>query len=241
VNPRLFLLENVTGLTTMEDGRIFSIIKKEFSKPGYTIYEKILNVVNFEVPQNRNRIILVGVRNDIKTKFLFPEPLIFPPMWGKFRTVGETILGIKFRENDPNHQIGKLTDLNYERILHIPQGGSMRDCPKKLHNNSDLNRSMRRLHVNKPSYTIVHNNCDHYYHPIEHRRLTIREMALLQTYPIDYIFLGSKSNQSKQVANSVPVKFAYHLACSIYKFLKEEKWENKKIYQNYQKIKVQGS
>ena len=91
----------------------------------------------------------------------------------------------------------------------------MKDCPEELWNNSDLKRSMRRLDLNKPSYTIVHNNCDHYYHPTEHRRITIREMARLQTYPDDFIFFGSKSEQSRQDGNSVPVKLAYHIGLSI--------------------------
>jgi DNA (cytosine-5)-methyltransferase 1 len=78
---------------------------------------------------------------------------------------------------------------------------------------------MRRLHSNKESYTIVHNNCDHYYHPTENRRITIREMARLQGYPDDYIFLGSKSEQSRQVGNSVPVGLGKAVAKSIFNFL----------------------
>lgn len=227
VKPKVFLMENVSGLVTLENGKIFATIKKEFARCGYVINEQLLNAVNYEVPQNRNRIILVGIRDDITTKYSFPEPVLNPPIWGKYKTVGETILNIKLKPNDPNHQIGKLTNLNLARIKQIPQGGSMRHCESKLQNNSDLNRAMRRLDAKKQSYTIVHNNCDHYYHPLENRRLTIREMALLQTYPKDYIFCGGKSNQSKQVGNSVPVRLGYHLAMSIASFLSQV--TNKKL------------
>jgi DNA (cytosine-5)-methyltransferase 1 len=116
-----------------------------------------------------------------------------------------------------------LSKLNKERIRHIPQGGSMADCPAELHNNSDLKRAMRRLSNSEPSYTIVHNNCDHYYHPTEDRRITIREMARLQGYPEDFVFCGSKSEQSRQVGNSVPIPFAFHLAKSVSNFLNKTK------------------
>jgi DNA (cytosine-5)-methyltransferase 1 len=109
------------------------------------------------------------------------------------------------------------------RLEHIPEGGSMKNCPIDLQNNSDLKRAMRRLESNKESYTIVHNNCDHYYHPIENRRITIREMARLQGYPDSFVFFGSKSEQSKQVGNSVPIGLGKALANSIYDFLKDLK------------------
>lgn len=235
VKPKVFFMENVSGLMTLENGKIFALIKKEFSKCGYFINEQLLNAVNYEVPQNRNRIILVGVRNDLQNSYKFPEPILYPPMFGRYLTVKDAILDKEFKENDPNNTVSAMTDLNYQRIVTIPAGGSMRDCPAHLHNNSDLNRSMRRLHPDKPSYTIVHNNCDHYYHPFEHRRITIREMAFLQTYPSDFIFCGTKSEQSRQVANSVPVKLAFHLANSIYEFLNKEKWNTTKN-QNPQKV-----
>jgi DNA (cytosine-5)-methyltransferase 1 len=79
---------------------------------------------------------------------------------------------------------------------------------------------MRRLSRFKVSPTIVHNNCDHYYHPLENRRITIREMARLQGYSDEYTFFGSKSDQSRQVGNSVPIGLAKALAKQIYNFLK---------------------
>jgi DNA (cytosine-5)-methyltransferase 1 len=227
VNPKVFLMENVSGILTLDNGKVFNMIKAEFQNLGYNLYETLLNAKFYEVPQSRNRVILVGVRNDLKVKFHFPSPVLNPPLFGKFISVGDAILNFDFKIDDPNHSISKLTDLNLKRIRHIPEGGSMKDCPEELWNNSDLKRSMRRLDSKKPSYTIVHNNCDHYYHPIENRRITIREMALLQTYPPNYIFMGSKSDQSKQVGNSVPVNLGYHLGLSIVNLF--EKLGSKKL------------
>jgi DNA (cytosine-5)-methyltransferase 1 len=216
VKPKLFLMENVSGMVTMEKGKVFQLIKKELTSCGYTLYDSLLNARDYGVPQSRRRMIIIGVRNDIDTKFEFPKPTHNEE---NYVTVGATIIDKPIPKSNPNHKVSNITDLNLNRIKHIPEGGSMKDCPDNLQNNSDLKRAMRRLHSNKESYTIVHNNCDHYYHPTENRRITIREMARLQGYPDDYIFLGSKSEQSRQVGNSVPVGLGKAVAKSIFNFL----------------------
>jgi len=215
VKPKMFLMENVSGMVTMQKGKVFEIIKKELASCGYTLYSKLLNAKDYGVPQSRRRIIIIGVRNDISQAFTFPTPTHDEE---NYKSVGNALFDTPVDISNPNHLIGKLTKLNLERIKCIPEGGSMRHCPPSLQNNSDLNRSMRRLNREKVSYTIVHNNCDHYYHPIENRRITIREMARIQGYADDYIFSGSKSEQSRQVGNSVPVGLGKALAKSIHNF-----------------------
>lgn len=219
-NPKVFLMENVSGMKTLGKGKVLDIIKNEFTGLGYKIYVKVLNAKYYECPQSRNRMFMVGVSNSIDKQYHFPTAPLNPPLWGRFLTTADAF-SKEINKGDSNHQIGQLSNLNLERIKHIPQGGSMKDCPEFLRNNSDIKRAMRRLDLNEPSYTIVHNNCDHYYHPTEDRRITIREMARLQTYPDDFTFYGSKSDQSRQVANSVPVKLAYHIALSIKEFLND--------------------
>jgi DNA (cytosine-5)-methyltransferase 1 len=217
VKPKLFLMENVSGMVTMNNGEVFKLIKKELTNNGYKLYDELLNSKDFGVPQSRRRMIIIGVRDDIKSKFEFPKKTHNE---NNYVTVGETIIQKPVPVNNPNHKISNISELNYQRLKYIPEGGSMKDCPIKYQNNSDLKRAMRRLNSKKESYTIVHNNCDHYYHPTENRRITIREMARLQGYPDEYIFSGSKSEQSRQVGNSVPIGLGKVLAKSIFKFLK---------------------
>ena len=217
VKPKLFLMENVAGMVSMQKGKVFELIKKELSSCGYILYDKLLNAMDFGVPQSRKRMIVIGVRKDIKKQFLFPTATHSKE---NYATIKEAIIDNPIPEGNANHIIGKLTDLNLKRIKHIPEGGSMIDCPPELYNNSDLKRSMRRLSRFRVSPTIVHNNCDHYYHPLENRRITIREMARLQGYSDEYTFFGSKSDQSRQVGNSVPIGLAKALAKQIYNFLK---------------------
>jgi len=223
VKPKMFLMENVAGMVSMQKGEVFKLIKKELSNCGYTLYDKLLNAKDYGVPQSRNRMIVIGIRNDLNKQFEFPKPTHSDD---NYSTVGQALLDKPIDSKNPNHVFGKLTDLNLKRIKHIPEGGSMKHCPPELQNNSDLNRSMRRLHRTKVSPTIVHNNCDHYYHPSENRRITIREMARIQGYADEYIFFGSKSEQSKQVGNSVPVGLAKAIANQIYFHYKKNNYEN---------------
>nr|WP_314865242.1 DNA cytosine methyltransferase [uncultured Flavobacterium sp.] len=218
VQPKMFLMENVSGMVTMQKGKVFEVIKKELSNCGYKLYYKLVNSKDYGAPQSRRRMIIIGVRNDIEDSFDFPSPTHNED---NFISVGDVLFDNPISDKNPNHKIGSLTELNFQRIKHIPEGGSMKHCPPNLQNNSDLNRSMRRLSREKVSYTIVHNNCDHYYHPTENRRITIREMARIQGYPDDFIFYGSKSEQSRQVGNSVPVDLAKALAKSIYNFIQK--------------------
>lgn len=210
VSPEIFVMENVSGMKTLSGGKVLEIILSEIKNIGYNYYYKILNSYDFGSPQKRKRLIIVGS----KKCFEFPEV-------NTNKKVLKDVILKPFAKNDPCHipMISKLSSLNIERLSYIPQGGSMKDCPKRLQNNSDLNRAMRRLNMDEPSHTIVHNNCDHYYHPIEERRITIREMARIQGYPDNYIFTGSKTEQSRQVGNSVPIDLAYAISKSVKKNL----------------------
>ncbi len=228
VSPDIFIMENVSGLVTLKKGVALNLILKKFSEQGYNVQHRILNAKNYETAQNRRRVIIVGTKTKINKKYHYPVSIMDPPLFGQYLTVGDILTKKPIKKNCSNHIFSKLSPLNQERIKYIPQGGSMKDCPKHLQNNSDLKRAMRRLHLNNISHTIVHNNSDHYYHPTENRRLTIREMARIQGYPDSYVFYGSKGEQSRQVGNSVPVPFAYHIAKSIINYLDETKKTNSK-------------
>lgn len=221
VNPDIFVMENVSGMVTLEKGIVLKLILEELENQNFDVQYKILNAKHYGTAQSRNRTIIVGTRKGLNRTYKYPEPVVYPPLFGQFLTVGDVIIKNPISEYVHNHDVSKLSALNEERIKFIPQGGSMKDCPVELQNNSDLKRAMKRLHLNDVSPTIVHNNNDHYYHPIEHRRVTIREMARIQGYPDDYIFAGPKSEQSRQVANSVPLPFAFHIATSVINYLND--------------------
>lgn len=218
-NPDIFVMENVSGMVTLEQGAVLKIILNELGKHGYDVQFRILNAKNYETAQSRRRTIIVGTKENISKKYVFPEPVINPPLFGRYITVGDVLLNDPLNEHSYNHEVARLSALNLKRIEYIPPGGSMKDCPPELQNNADLKRAMRRLSFGEVSPTIVHNNNDHYYHPTENRRITIREMARIQGYPDCFRFFGPKSEQSRQVGNSVPIPFSYHIAKSIVNYL----------------------
>ena len=142
VQPKVFLMENVSGMVTMQNGKVFELIRKELSNCGYKLSYKLLNARDYGVPQSRRRMIVIGVRNDIDIEFEFPKPTHNED---NYKTVGEVLIKKPIPKNCPNHSVGKLTELNLKRVMHIPEGGSMKHCPEELQNNSDLKRVMRRL------------------------------------------------------------------------------------------------
>jgi len=194
-------------------------MKREFRNAGYVVYDQLLDAVDYGVPQHRVRNIMIGVRDEVSATYSFPAASTLPGLFGGLATVGDALFSPPVPTGAQNHDFTRSSRLNLRRLKHIPEGGSMMNCPSELQNNSDVKRAMRRLDRSKPSYTIVHNNCDHFYHPTEDRRITIREMARLQGFPDDFVFFGSKSDQSIQVANAVPVPLAEALARSISSFL----------------------
>jgi len=219
VRPKAFLMENVSGIRTLERGRFYATMKRDFEQADYSVSDALLDAVDFGAPQRRVRNILVGVRNDLNVEFSFPAPNSLPGVFGGHRTVGDALFHPPVPPDAQNHEMTKSTELNVRRIRLIPEGGSMADCPPELQNNSDLKRAMRRLDRQQPSYTVVHNNCDHFYHPTEDRRVTIREMARLQGFPDSFLFFGSKSEQSIQVANAVPIPLARSLGEAMHRLL----------------------
>lgn len=218
IRPLVFVMENVPGIRTLAKGAFYAEMKSDFKRAGYRLFDDLLDAAHFNVPQNRIRNFLVGVSVQ-NGQYRFPAAESLPGLFGGPVTVGQVLIDTPFPVSIANHQPSVSSPLNSKRLLHIPEGGSMADCPPHLRNNSDPKRAMRRLHRDVPSHTIVHNNCDHFYHPVENRRITIREMARIQTFPDSFIFYGSKSDQSVQVANAVPINMAKAVAHSVAEFL----------------------
>lgn len=216
VRPKVFVVENVKGLVTHEGGATLKTIIDNFSSTGkYMIKYKVLNAVNFEVPQKRERIIIVGVREDIGKDYSFPMPV-------DKRLVLKDVLidcpesgGYKYPEK--KEKIMKL----------VPPGGCWVDLPEaiqKEYMGESLNSGggkrgiARRLSMNEPSLTLTTSPCQKQTercHPTETRPLSVREYARIQTFPDNYMFSGSIAQQYKQIGNAVPVMLAYHIALSV--------------------------
>lgn len=221
LQPKMFLFENVRGLLTHDKGKTYEIITDIFESQGYTIYKKVLNAWDYGVAQKRERLITVGIRNDlIKTiEFAFPEPYDYKPV---LRDVLENVpdgLGVPYGEKKR-----KLFEL-------VPPGGYWRDIDPELA--KDYMKScwdmeggrtgiLRRLSLDEPALTVLTSpsqkqteRC----HPLEARPFTVRENARCQSFPDEWEFFGKVGSQYKQVGNAVPVNLAFEIGKEIRKGL----------------------
>ena len=223
LQPKTFLFENVRGLLTHDGGRTYETMLQIFAQEGYTIQKQVLNAWDYSVAQKRERLITIGVRNDLTdaVKIAFPEQHSYKPV---LRDVLQDVPqsdGTQYSEYKRN--IFKL----------VPPGGYWRDIPPEIAKQYmrtcwDMGGGrtgiLRRLSMDEPSLTVLTSpsqkqtdRC----HPLEPRPFTVRENARVQSFPDTWMFCGSVGSQYKQVGNAVPVNLAYEVAAQIYKGLED--------------------
>ena len=196
--PKFFLAENVKGLTSMEHGEVFKLILSDFEKMGYVVKYKVMNAADYGVPQTRQRVIIVGVRNDIDFEFEYPSPT-----------------------NDKN---GK------EHPIWISVSEALKDIPDPDEPNDILNHTYskyklsfngylghRPLDPDKPAPTVTARGDNKggvviLPHPNGLRRMTCRELATVQSFPLNYEFVGTNSSIYRQIGNAVPPLLAKAVA-----------------------------
>lgn len=242
VQPKAFILENVRGLLSAslkhrpinkrgegypallpeeKQGSALEHILNQF--PGYNLNYKLLNSANYGVPQTRERVFIVGIRQDLDTKFEFPTETHSKDgnlLTEKWITLQDVLNDMEVTEH--NYQNYSQERLKYMKM--IPKGGgNWRDLYK--YGEDTVRNAMggafesgggkvgfyRRLNTQKPSPTLVTSPAQkstNLGHPYEDRPLSIEEYKAIQGFPEDYILSGSLSNQYKQVGNAVPVKLA---------------------------------
>ena len=234
--PRVFVLENVPNLVSIGGGKIKDEIIKDFENIGYKVKYKILLASDYGVPQNRKRVIFVGVKD--KSDFNFPEPST-PNINDKITTYQAisdlpdndledgVILKNKtlssYQEDMRtekyeifNHKLTSHSKKTTDIISLVPDGGNYKDLPNEHKNTRRVNIAWTRFNSKKPSSTIDTGH-RHHFHYKYNRVPTVRECARLQSFPDSFIFLGSKTSQYKQVGNAVPPLLARAIAESVLK------------------------
>lgn len=205
--PKWFLAENVGGLRNANDGSAFTIILNEMREAGYTITPHLYKFEEYGVPQARHRIIIVGVRNDIKdVDFKVPSPKSYSA-----KTCKEAMENPPIPTDAFNNELTRQSKTVVERLKHIKPGQNAfnADLPEHLKLNvtgAKISQIYKRLDPDKPAYTVTGSGGGgtHIYHWKEHRALTNRERARLQTFPDSYEFKGSKESVRKQIGMAVP-------------------------------------
>ena len=225
IQPKVFMGENVKGLLSHDDGRTLDVIRNAIAELGYTLVEpRVLKAVMYQVPQKRERLILVAIRNDIApyVEFHWPAP------YKRIMTLRDAFFKGKLYKKDVPESEGQTYPEKKRRVLSmVPEGGDWRDLPEDVakefmgasfYLGGGKTGMARRLSMDEPSLTLTcapaqkqTERC----HPTETRPLTVREYARIQTFPDEWMFAGTVSDQYKQIGNAVPVNLSYAIGRSL--------------------------
>jgi len=221
VNPKYFIAENVRGLLQLYGGRVFEAIKEEFThvgEYGYKVKSCLLNAKNYGVPQDRHRVIIVGVRNDIDFEYKYPKPTHMPPDF--FGNVPEGLDDIVTLKD----AIGSLPEPSEsERYRGRFSPLYMSRNRKRGWDQVSFTIQANAMHVplHPGSCDMVKVDTDKFeFNPPSgyHRRLTPKECTIIQSFPTDFLVKGSVQQQYKQIGNAVPPKLAEAVAKQLNEF-----------------------
>ncbi|MBD5300303.1 MAG: DNA (cytosine-5-)-methyltransferase [Bacteroides sp.] len=225
IHPKVFLCENVKGLLEHDNGRTMQVIRNVIEDLGYFLYEpRVLRAIQYDVPQKRERLILIAVRKDIEKEFNFKWPDVAPEL----RTLRDAFCKGELFDCDVPYSPGQKYPESKRKVMDlVPEGGDWRDLPEDVareymkgsyHLGGGKTGMARRLSMDEPSLTLTcapaqkqTERC----HPKESRPLTVREYARIQTFPDDWTFSGNLTAQYKQIGNAVPVNLAWAIGRSL--------------------------
>lgn len=229
VNPAICIGENVRGLLSHEKGKTLQGMISILDEIGYKVAPvQVLKAINFRVPQKRERLILVGIRKDIDIKFEYPKPS------RKIYNLKDALKKGELYNCDVPKSEGSMYPEHKKEVLDlVPPKGYWRDLPlniqkeymgKSFYLGGGKTGMARRIGWDEPSLTLTCSPAQKQTercHPDETRPFTVREYARIQTFPDDWKFAGSVSQQYKQIGNAVPVNLAKEIGYSIIKVLNE--------------------
>jgi len=229
--PKVIVFENVKGLLSSKyvDGRNLAEVIIEdltnMSGVGYDVVHRLVNASDYGVPQNRHRVIFVGIRKDLGKTFVFPDKRPKDKL-----TIGHVL---EQPQDAPNQVHWDLSPQALEMITYIPEGGSWKNVPyehlaprfqkirdemKRYHSPNFYRRFARTEICGTITASAQPENCG-IVHPTENRRYTIREIARIQTFPDTFKFIDATprdiTGMYKVIGNAVPVALAKNIADSI--------------------------
>jgi len=248
IKPRAFVFENVTGILSMDGGKLFKNIQREFAELGYSLKFKVLNALDYGVPQIRERVILVGFIGE--NKYEYPEPTHgegkLPyitlreaigdlPVLASGESNNSYMTGVTnnflefVRKNGTTIATEHNAPKNGAHLIKIMQtlkdGQSKNDLPEDIRPKSGYGNTYAKLWWDRPSTTITRNfacpSSSRCIHPRDSRAMSIREGARLQSFPDDYKFYGSDGMKRLEIGNAVPPLLSMAIAKQMLEALKK--------------------
>jgi len=233
ISPTAFVIENVPGLVGLFKGKIKDNILKKFRELNYDVKYQVLKASDYGVPQIRRRVFFVGMMN--KSTFSFPNSNTkevtcemalsdLPPLINCLGSDEQSYSSDPLcdyqklmRKNSSkvyNHIAAQHTEKVRQIIALVPDGGNYKDLPEEHRGSRNFHVAWTRFSKLKPAPTIDTGHRHHFHY--EYNRVpTVRECARLQSFPDDFIFLGNKTEQFRQVGNAVPPLLAEKIAQSL--------------------------
>ena len=239
IRPKMFVIENVPGLVGLFNGQIKDSIIEKFTDMGYEIQYRILCASDYGVPQSRRRVVFVGSRigsfeypstdHEMVTCKMALSDL--PPLVDElgedemaYETLPTNSYQALMRERSMvvrNHVAASHSDHVKEIIALVPDGGNYKDLPEEFAHTRNFHVAWTRFASDKPAPTIDTGH-RHHFHYKYNRVPTVRECARLQSFPDDFVFLGNKTQQFRQVGNAVPPIMAQAIAEQVIKTLEND-------------------
>lgn len=225
--PKVVLFENVRGFLSSKDDMGIPMpqrIENELLSHGYKTYMKLLKASDYGVPQNRYRVIIVGIRSDIEIDYKFPKPVECNDL-----TVKSVIENSRL--DDEEFEVWSLSPQAQLLSSYIPAGGSWKNIPdealperlKRIRQDMKKYRSpnfYRKFNLDEIMGTVTAASTPEnsgILHPLENRRYAVREIARFQSFPDGFKFVGTSiPKKYKMIGNAVPPRLAYHIAKSIF-------------------------
>jgi DNA (cytosine-5)-methyltransferase 1 len=245
--PKAFIVENVPGMASLYNGEIKKEVVRRFETLGYVVKPEILCAADYGVPQIRNRLFFLGVHKDLGLP-VFHSPIKQPHQYitcrqaisdlparvpsdtdntwfgleeDSYTSLPTTEYQRKMRGDCNilyNHVATRHKQFVIDTIAHVPEGCNYKSLPKGVGESRKFNEAWTRYHGDKPSKTIDTGHRNHFHY--EYNRVpTIRENARLQSFPDNFVFLGTRTQQNRQVGNAVPPLLGYYLGRKVRELL----------------------
>ncbi len=251
IKPKIFVMENVPGLVRLFDGMVAERVISDFSEIGYDVKMQILSSDNYGVPQQRKRVFIVGLNKEVFKSFSFsyPAPYTGEGTFVPAISCKEAISDLDFIPDDivlgedipyvfdPQSDYQVLMRKNSNRVLNhsatlhsnrtkqiiamVPDGGNYKCLPEELWSTRKVHIAWTRMNSSKPCFTIDTGH-NHHFHYRANRVPTVRESARIQSFPDNFVFIGNKGSQLRQVGNAVPPLLGEAVAKSVLRTLKGE-------------------
>jgi DNA (cytosine-5)-methyltransferase 1 len=228
LRPRYILMENVLGLTGGRGLHVLNQLRDQLHSDGYRSDVQVVNALDYGVPQNRRRVLVIARMPSAAGVNVLPRhPQAVRSVWDAIGDLPAPAVPGTVEADDPLHVESRLSNLNRFRLEHIPPGGGFEDLPVELRVNCHKEGAARighrgvygRLDAAQPAGTITARfdsfTRGRFAHPFEHRNITLREGARLQSFPDTFRFTGNREEVAALIGNAIPPLLARRIGVGL--------------------------